>query len=57
MNPVELWEASEEAFAAACECRRNGATWWAETLAALSAEFADQACDMERLLGIQRELH
>lgn len=55
MTPAEAWKASTEALAFAQECRAQRCHWWADLFAGLSDDFADQACDLERKLGIVRE--
>lgn len=55
MTPAEAWAASAEAFEMAREARAGGMPELAADLCAISDDFADQAADLERRLGIQRE--
>ena len=55
MNTAELWKASDEAFVMARTARLGGDHDLADRMASMSDDFADQACDEERRLGIQRD--
>lgn len=55
MTPAEAWKASDEAFVMARAARLGGMPDLAADLRAISDDFADQACDLERKMGIVRE--